>query len=891
MISLDQPAGSSPFLSAIAGILAQDLRTSPLFPVIPSIILSAANHFYDRDLAQVITTMAERQCLSPTSPAWLDDWANVLSVPDLFAPTLSATRQVSMDHLRSVWEFVKDIPSYRQPLAKLVLDLWKTHPPDEIEDSQAFIVWNLLADEAVFRIVDRHAEDTDATHCTTDNGLCDEILFFLLSTAQERQDEDDDAASIKTTETTSPPPMVTPANTTTASPVMSRMQSEYPAPKEKETSLPSVMSILSSLTSGAPSRAQSKPRRPTNDMLIQPGPIPIAPPEMPLVPKSVGAVIALVSTFSQLVFTPLALSRCSVWHAQQLFYHLVNLISDAGCVRARLTALQFMMRLRVDRDHRLYYAVKDADKDGQVAALAAFIGRGDNGSAVTDDPMRDDEMRRARARAQERDGRRPSRGRGGPTPRVESSRSRSRVPGIPSRLSPAVFLRLKPRDPMWSLPETLSFQIASPDASSEGMTSYNPGDPDNASILPTSIYLAKIIEIIEKEREWEILSYVLCYLPTQLANKHLFCGPKAKLAVAQLLSTLCLGITEMRFGTKVERYPEGIISRDAHGLAYHTLAVLISYKSCFKDAHTQHLLVETFLTGLSGQPSTIKCCLHALSLSAFELPGSMMKHLPRILEKLSQIMSNPVMAVHIIDFLAIVGSHRVLLSNFTEGDYKMVFAVALQYLQLHNRPDVSISWALSQHLRIMSYYIVYLWFLNVGLQDRQNHVSFIVRQLLLANNSSNEVDNPTEVAFDWLARYTYASADPRPAHSMLDEIVMNPNLQTTGAEPAISEKTWILGNSIVTIRALARRGWIEVLSRRASGLTKFLVRSENVPMIPLGDVDPDLLAVTGILMMDREEDGVEVPLGESSTTPALGGPNSVCLRDFYGAHVLTSTIG
>ena len=38
-------------------------------------------------------------------------------------------------------------------------------------------------------------------------------------------------------------------------------------------------------------------------------------------------------------------------------------------------------------------------------------------------------------------------------------------------------------------------------------------------------------------------------------------------------------------------------------------------------------------------------------------------------------------------------------------------------------------------------------------------------------------------------------------------------------------------------RALARRGWIEVVSRRPSGQTKFLVRSENVPMVRLGDVD------------------------------------------------------
>ena len=38
-------------------------------------------------------------------------------------------------------------------------------------------------------------------------------------------------------------------------------------------------------------------------------------------------------------------------------------------------------------------------------------------------------------------------------------------------------------------------------------------------------------------------------------------------------------------------------------------------------------------------------------------------------------------------------------------------------------------------------------------------------------------------------------------------------------------------------------------------MTKFLVRAENVPMVPLGDVDPDLVSVSAMLMMDRENDG------------------------------------
>lgn len=446
---------------------------------------------------------------------------------------------------------------------------------------------------------------------------------------------------------------------------------------------------------------------------------------------------------------------------------------------------------------------------------------------------------------------------------------------MPARAMPSGMHKVKARDPLWLIPETLSLSVAASDVASEGLMSYDPARPDHTdSILHLSLYLTKLVEVIETEKEWEILSYVLCHLPTQLANKHLFCGPRSKKVIGKLVTALFLGISEDSLARQVERWPEGIISRDAQGLAFHTLTVLISYRQCF-DSSQPHHLVEVFLRGLSGQPSTQKCCLHALSLSAFELESSMTKYLSRIMEKLSQIMSNPAMAVHIIDFLAIVGSLPSLFVNFTENDYKMVFAVALKYLEHHNRRDgsLSISWALSQHVRIMSYYIMYVWFLAVDMPDRKRHVKYITRQLLLANDGKIEVDAPTEIAFDWLARYTYASADPRPAKSTLDEIVMNPNVQSKRNESAVSEKTWILGNSVVTIRALERRGWIEVLSRRASGLTKFLVRAENVPMVPLGDVDPDIVSISAMLMMDRENDGEDSAGDGSQGASGHGKPN------------------
>lgn len=259
-------------------------------------------------------------------------------------------------------------------------------------------------------------------------------------------------------------------------------------------------------------------------------------------------------------------------------------------------------------------------------------------------------------------------------------------------------------------------------------------------------------------------------------------------------------------------------------------------------------MVEAFQGGLSGRVDSVIVCTHALTLCAFEMESIIVKLLPRILEKLSLIVSNPSMAVHILTFLAMLGSLPHLYANFTENDFKMVFAVALQYLQHHNRMETleEIQFSLSQHVRIMSYYVIYIWFLAVKLHDRPRHVSFIARQLLLANEGQERVDEPTEVCFDFIARYTYANADPKPAPSLLGEIL------SEGSPEALQEKSWVLGYSIVTIRLLAKPGWIEVISRRPSGMTKFLCKSENVPLVILGDPNPDMATIPASLMMDKD---------------------------------------
>lgn len=878
IVPLLQPSDApTPFLRTLTSLLARDHSTY-MNPSLSTTLLSIADHLTDTDTAKLPAVMFEQHDLSPASPDWLRNWESILSNATIFGSTHPLTRLEVMKALEAIYDSLKDMHSYRMDLAELVFEFCLREANDSMDTSANIVMGRILADEVVLRMVSRRTPSADNSSSPSPYASTGEMVELLKKVALDSVvEDDDDTASSNTLETPCPSPF-TPFSGGTpnaASPVLSRRQSEYRNISARDSGLPSVMSLLSTLA-GSRSQSQHSQEQPDNP----PPHLVSSPSPEPTFTRASLAVVSLVAIFSQLAFTPYSLTQENVDFAVSVFLTIVQMVTDAKCPRARVLALQFLMRLRADRDHRVYFVEAHHDSDGLTANLASLIGRGPESTHQDErgqsaDALQEERLPRRSKGVQERDGRMASRGRGVRPSQSAPSRSRSRAP-IPVSPPQSALISMKWRDTLWSVPETHPFIAIDADTPSEGIVSYDPVQ-ESPRVLPIDVYLLGILGILEKERNWEILSYVLCHLPVQLCNKHLFCGPKCRLLIARLLTVICSGVTVGDLGSSIERWPVGLKARDAHGLAYHTLSVLTSYRRCF-EVPLRHALVDVLREGLNGQPSTIICCLHALTLSAFELTSSVKRSLPPLLEKLSQIMSNPDMAVHILSFLSIIGSIPELHANLREDDFKMVFGVALQYLQHHNRPGTTpvISWAMSQYVRMISFYVVYVWFLALRLPDRPRHIPYITRQLLLANEGRSEVDEPTEVCFDWLARYTYASADPRPAHSVLSEIVMNPtSANESSSEQAIGEKSWLMGNAIVTIRALARLGWIEVISRRPSGFTKFICKLENVPLVGPGEVDPDMVSLPAGLLMEREVTNAEQPNPSEETTEQAASGSSV----------------
>jgi hypothetical protein len=581
------------------------------------------------------------------------------------------------------------------------------------------------------------------------------------------------------------------------------------------------------------------------------------------------AITSLIVTFNSLVFKPpqslsistddtnnnrtAETSTAAITLLRTLAY-LVGLDCDElgnsngpilPCPHSRLLILQWLMRLRADAHHYIF-TVKQVPEVLPMAKLAHRTAGNEESieNANMEESQLDERLReRRRQRIQVRRGTDP------PSPvamlQMESPSSSHQM--------------------LWSHPEGVNEDLfMGTTATYSAMTTYaSHRRARGGNWLPISYYLRKICDILESDPDWEIVSYILCHLPLQLANKHFFCGNAVADVIRRLVNTVNAAIKQDKLhGNLKATIHQSVGPDNIRAMLYETLTVLVSYRKRFDSANGQFSqtgrtlrtnILASFVDGLGTTVISAKPCLQGLTLVIFAMPEHLSIFTPKIVERLSRTMTNPNMAIHILEFLVALGYSLVdqCSGSFRPMDYQRVFGVALMYIAHHYRPNGSTivtsdgrqSFSVAQHVLNTAFHVIYTWFLRIKFRDRVQYVPFITSQLIEANRGKTSLEPTTVVCLDWIARYTYGNADPKVTPTFMYRWIVCPNapdgwrytarqdwtskhnLEISNVERVAAFK---LGDSLITISTIKTRpGWIRLICRRPSCIVELICHVES----------------------------------------------------------------
>ena len=378
---------------------------------------------------------------------------------------------------------------------------------------------------------------------------------------------------------------------------------------------------------------------------------------------------------------------------------------------------------------------------------------------------------------------------------------------------------------------------------------------ENPNVLDLSSWLDVIIGILEEGNDWEIYSYILVYLPSQLSNRSLFVR-----YVRQLQTILNLVVAQVeRTGNKPFATPlpeTGIKSRDVVLCLYHILTMLLPYNEHFGRRELEST-VRAFANGLDRWDGAGKCCIHALALCCHEIPSVIDKWMFNIIQKMQQKITQSDLAIDILEFLSGLSGLPDACSTATAkvpeahagavaedgGFYMTVFGICIRYLdyardqrqgQISNtlprssfqlmRQSVAASetpqdtqasqtsdaqTSLSEYVSALAYHVITSWFLTIEVGRRAQHVGWITKGLACKDTLGNPMmEEQSQVILDMMHRTVFSDL----GETQSDKRFIDPD------ETPI-RKTWLDGMSIVTLEILPSSNSGQFTQRLASGTT------------------------------------------------------------------------
>lgn len=520
-------------------------------------------------------------------------------------------------------------------------------------------------------------------------------------------------------------------------------------------------------------------------------------------------------------------------------FNLLNYIAkQSRSTDARLSAMKVLFRLRADWANRIYLT-SFTESEG----LAGVLHRTEASLARK---LAEDAALPQRTKSEHGSISRSSRGVSfGSTAqdRIALSRSTSGATRTPQKYRQ-----------LWSLPDPDALpeapsSIASPVlfscASKRLENESDDEDTSNkqkAGVLGITSWLETILHNLTSGSDWEVYSLSLVHLPSQLSNHALF-----RDAIPQIREARRIMCEQSKHNLFQDPPPAtGLRRPEVNICIFQTLTTIMSYHQHFQKSDEDDL-VRTFMQGIGH--STAKTCIHALTICCHELPLATSKALVTILQKMSTVITQPYVAVHILEFLAGLARLPTLYSNFIDDEFRIVFGMCFRYLDTvrdkkrharHSFPNESVAATINatheydmlgqptmsddlpQYVYALAHHVIIFWFLALRLSDRAKHVGWIAKRLFQGPDGSLISDEQALITIDFMQRVAYADAD---------ESLESPWF-TDQKAAEYTEKRWIVANSLISIKQSKTSPWAQVTKRQPSGTSYFTIRENFKPPPP-----------------------------------------------------------
>ena len=408
----------------------------------------------------------------------------------------------------------------------------------------------------------------------------------------------------------------------------------------------------------------------------------------------------------------------------------------------------------------------------------------------------------------------------------------------------------KPTPPLWMYPGSKALpEDPPPDVSQVVHANVTQNKEDMG--LEMDLWLDAMLDMIENEDDWEIYSYILVHLPSQLSNLQLFMDAVPYLSKLQDWVLSVLG----RGNFREPPASTGVKKGDVALCIFQTLTILIGYRENFGRSRMDKT-VHMFLEGISKWDRATRCCIHGLAICCYEIPNSISTYLPHIISKMSKVITQSHLAVDILEFLGGLARLPHACRNLADENLRAVFGICISYIDYSreqrqkpiggsgSRANVTsprysgisgelkaasetghtaeVHKDLPEYVFALAYHVMTIWFLSIDIRERSKHVGWIAKRLVWKDDFGNEtMEEQSQVTLDMMHRTAYLD---------LGETTLGPIF--SGEDGSILKQTWLVGMSIVTLETAIASGLTRLTKRQASGTTHARYQQCTAPTPP-----------------------------------------------------------